>query len=176
MHVGPAETETPSAARAPLLPASFVASLHSWPRLNLPLQSIPSMCHLLPCPWAVMSPLISAPIPTLSRALVVRLRSITTPIFSSCSQSLAVIHVLSRLQLLPVLGPVPTHTHTHCSSVAPMTTGSLCSTSALLELRGLRNARHSSPSPSCASGARARYCSSECSLPSSFQLSLGTGS
>ena len=28
-----------------------------------------------------------------------------------------------------------THTHTHYSSVAPMTTGSLCSTSALLELQ-----------------------------------------
>ena len=47
----------------------------------------------------------------------------------------AVAHVLSRLQLLSVLGPVPTHTLTHCSSVAHMTAGLLCSMSALLELR-----------------------------------------
>ena len=133
MHVGPAET--PSAARAPLLPASFEASSHSWPRLDLSLQSIPSVRRSLPCPWEAVSPLVSAPIPPLNSALVVRLRSIITSISSSCSQSLAVAHVLSRLQLLSVLGPVPTHTLTHCSSVAHMTAGLLCSTSALLELQ-----------------------------------------
>ena len=55
------------------------------------------------------------------------------------------------------------HTHTHFSSVARVTAGPPCSTSAQLELRGLRNARHSSPFPSCTSGARARCCSCECS-------------
>ena len=105
-----------SSKASSVLLASFEASSHSWPKLNLSLQSIPSVNRSLPCPCTAMSPLISAPIPPLNSALVVRFRSIITSISFSCSQSLAVAHVLSRLQLLSVLGPVPTHTHSNTAA------------------------------------------------------------
>ena len=80
-------------------------------------------------------PLVSAPIRPLYSVLVAMLLSIITSISSFCSQSLAVAHVLSRLQLLSAWSSTHTHTLTHCSSATHMTVELLCSTSALLELQ-----------------------------------------
>ena len=100
-----------------------------------PLTPVPSIKRSLPFPCAAMSPLVSAPIPPLNIALVVRLRSSITTVSSSClplpTSSVACNYSQCLVQY-PLI-----HTLTYCSSVAHMTAGLLCSTSELLELQVL---------------------------------------